>query len=277
MKTPDNAPESGRGYAAQRDFSTGPSTYTDADFLQKIAMAAGLDRLADPALVADLASGPGKLGQGLQRLYPQHRFLFIDVSAEQIEKAKQTNQDPRNQFIVADIRKMPTVTTESIDVAVARYTLKDLTWEEKVSTLQEIRRIIKPNGILAVADMVSPNYEVQAWLNEQHGMKQEFEWRNPATEGYCYIPTTREWLGFLRHAGFDAHVSDTHMSFVATRQWVTGGQIDEAQKDTLDRFILNAPENVKEAFNISQERHAETGEKLVKIDYPITIIRAVKP
>lgn len=267
--------ESGRGYAHQRNFDTVP-TYTDADFLRKIAMAARLDQFIGSALVTDLASGPGKLGLGLQRLHPQHRFLFIDVSTEQIKKANQANQDPRNQFVAADIRRMPEIASESVDAAVARYTLKDLTWEEKVLTLQEIRRIIRPNGVLAVADMVSPSCEVRAWLNEQHSIKQEFEWRNPEKEGRCYIPTTREWLGFLRHAGFNPQVSDTHMSFVATRQWVIGGQIDEAQKVALDTFILSAPAEARKVFNIRTETDPKTGEDLVKLDYPLVIITANK-
>lgn len=268
-------PESGRAYAEHRDFDQVP-TYTDEDFLRKIAAAAGLETLTESALVADLACGPGKLGQSLQGSHPQHRFLFVDISVEQIEKARQANPDPRNRFIIADIRRMPEVATELVDKAVARYTIKDLTWEEKVLTLQEIRRIIRPNGILVVADMVAPNCRVQRWLNQQHAMKQEYEWRNPEKEGECYIPTTHEWLGFLRQAGFSARVFDTHMSPVTTRQWVSGGQINEVQKSMLDEFVLNTSPKTKEAFNIHMEKDQKTGEDLVRIDYPLTIIVAAK-
>jgi|Napbiome12C3dose_1001474.scaffolds.fasta_scaffold00012_8 ubiquinone/menaquinone biosynthesis C-methylase UbiE len=274
MIKPD--PESKRGYASQRDFTAGPSTYSDEVFLKKISETAALRHLADSALVADLASGPGKLGLALQTLHQyQPRFLFVDASPQQIAKAQAANQDPRNQFVVADIRKMPEIASGSVDAAVARYTLKDLTLEEKVSTLEEINRIMKHAALLAVADMVAPNLEVQDWLNRQHSMKQEFEWRNVKTEGRCYIPTTREWLSFLHQAGFQAWVYDTHMSFVKTEDWVKGKQFTEDKKEkqlaALNKFILAAPPAAKTAFNIREENG------LVKIDYPITIIRAIKP
>lgn len=266
----------GRGYAEKRDFTAGPPTYTDDRFLNKIALAARLDQFAGSALVADLASGPGKLGHDLQELFPRHRFVFIDISPQQIQKAQAANPNPDNQFLVADIRRIPQLPTGSIDIAIARYTLKDLTQQEKIPTLIEIRRILKPNGIMAIADMVSPNRAVRSWLNRQHGMKQEFEWRNPKTEGCCYIPTTQEWLNFLHWAGFNAEVFDTHTSFVTTSQWVTSGQTDEEQKNALDKFILGAPTKAKEAFNIRIEKDKETQEEKTAIDYPLVIITARK-
>lgn len=275
MRNPNN-PESGRAYAQNRDFDKGPATYSDDVFLQKIAAAAGLNMSAHSLLVADLACGPGKLASGLQRLYPQHSFLLIDTSPEQIEKAQLANPNKGNQFVVADIRHMPEIASHSVGAAIARYALKDLTLEEKIPTLQEIRRIMQPGSLLAVADMVAPTSEVRDWLNEQHGMKQEFEWRNPKTEGHCYIPTTEEWVSFMETAGFfPVFEYSTHMSYVATKNWLVSHQINETQKGILDQFILQADETVKEAFNIRTEKDAVTGEELIKIDYPLTIITAI--
>lgn len=260
----------GRGYGGWRNFNAGPSTYTDGGFLDKIIKAAGLDTFAGSALVADLMSGPGKVGLGIQRLYPQHQFLFVDASVAQIDKARQASQDPRNQFVVADVRSMPQIASKSVDAAIARYSLKDLTFEEKIPTLQEIRRIMRPGATLAIADMITPvNPIAKAWLNEQHRMKQEFEWRNPQTEDHCYIPTSSEWLDFLRKAEFKAHISSTHMSNVTTNQWSVSHQVDDKQLAALNQFILKAPKEAKKAFNIREE------DGLVKIEYPLTIIRAV--
>lgn len=268
MSTP--TPESQRGYGSQRDFAQGPSTYSDNAFLFKIADAMRIFDHPGPTLVADLMSGPGRLGLRLQEIV-EHRgsFLFVDADPEQIRKAQQASRHPLNKFQVADVRKMPEVATESVDIAVARYSIKDLTNEEKIPTLREIRRIMKPGKILAVADMVSPSKEAQGWLNDQHGMKQGFEWRKPA-EGQCYIPTTEEYLDHLQQAGFRARVWDTHISVVDTRTWVASNQINEAQLVSLNRFILDAPEAVKEAFDIKEEDRA------VKLKYPLVIIRAVK-
>lgn len=261
---------SGRGYAEQRDWKVAPPTYSDKDFLRKIAVAAGLIPSKGSLLVADLACGPGMLGRKLQELVPAHRLLFVDVSPAQIAIARQANLDPRNEFAVADIRKMPEVATGYVGAVVARYVLKDLTCEEKIPTLREINRIMKPKTLLAVADMTAPNPEARDWLNIQHGIKQEFEWRNPQTEGHCYIPTTREWLDYLHQAGFDPIVCYTHKSFVTTTQWKASNQIAANELEALNQFILQAPPVAKQAFNIREK------DGLVKIDYPLIIIRAAK-
>ena len=266
----NKTPESRIGYGSQRNFDQGPSTYSDGNLLLKINKAAKLSDGSDSKLVVDLMSGPGRLGLDLQRLNTRHRFLFIDADPRQIEKARQASLDERNIFQVADIRNMPEIEDKTADTAVVCYGLKDLPWDEKGIALREIRRIMRPESTLVVADMVSPDQETQDWLNRQHRMKQEMEWRDPKIHGLCYIPRADEWESFLHRAGFWASVDNYHTSFVTTNDWVSGGQINEDQLAALNKFILQAPKSVTEKLNIRQEQD------LVKIDYPLVIIRAVK-
>lgn len=78
-------------------------------------------------------------------------------------------------------------------------------------------------------------------------------------------------MALLENAGFEASVDSMYTSRVTTTQWAgKAGQISDAQRMEMDRLILQAPGLAKLAFNIREE------EGLVKVDYPVIIIRAVK-
>ena len=107
-------------------------------------------------------------------------------------------------------------------------------------------------------------------INNQHSFKQQFNGRNILADGMCNIPTESEWIANLLEAKFHVDVVDYHISQVKTSDWVNGGQITSDQQKELDAFILAAPDEVKDKFNIRQEG----GD--VKVDYPVIIIRATK-
>ncbi len=252
----------------RRDFATGPSTYTDAGFSQKIYEATGLADRTTPAKVADIMSGPGKVGLALQERDPRHRFFFLDLAGGQLSKI---SPDENRFRLVGDARALP-LADGYLDIVVVRYALKDLTIDEQPVALKEILRGLRPGGELIIADMVSPEVQgAKEWLNKQHALKQELSGRNPLTEGVCHIPTQSEWVVLLEQAGFHVEMYDSHLSCVTTTDWVKGKQVTVEQLVQLDQMIMEAPPMVKKAFNIRKE------DALVKIDYPLVILRAVKP
>ncbi len=118
--------------------------------------------------------------------------------------------------------------------------------------------------------MVAPE-GTKDWLNEHHRQKQRFEHRNIERDGECHIPTQEEWMTLLENAGFEASVDAMYTSRVTTTQWAgKAGQISDAQRMEMDRLLLQAPDLAKSTFNIREE------DGLVKVDYPVIIIRAVK-
>lgn len=248
----------------QRNFDSGPKTYTDQDFVKKIFTASGIGNQTG-LLIADIMSGPGKLGKSIERTAPDNKFVYLDLSQEQLGRIAPNNNDDR---IRADARKIP-FATGSLDVTLARYSIKDLTPEDQLKALNEINRILKNGGTLVIADMVATD-DTKEWLNAQHSLKQEFNGRDITKEGTCHIPTLKEWEEILVQAGFKIDSIDSHMSFVNTSDWLNGNQISPEQLNELNRIILTAPDNVRKAFNIRQE------DSKVLIDYPVTIIGAKK-
>lgn len=245
-----------------RLFDKAPPTYTDAEFLNKIIAAVDFNSLPTPARIADVMSGPGKVGLVLQKQFPKHHYYFLDFARGQLMKI------PGEGKIAADARALP-LAPECLDAVVVRYALKDLTEKEQPEVLKGIFQVLKPGGRLVIADMVAPN-NCQSWLNKQHALKQTFSGRRE-DEGRCHIPTTNQWFKMLRKTGFHVELVDDHKSYVTTNDWLLSSQVNEAQLSDLNKTILAAPQDVREAFNIRQEGG------LVKIDYPIIIIKAVKP
>lgn len=275
------AESGGREYGAQRQYIQGPSTYKDERFLRMIAYAGDL-LPPRSGMVCDLMCGPGKLGLQLQQLNPGLDLMFVDLSQKQLDRAHSASTNLRNQFIQADARRLSeSIPAQTVDLAVIRYALKDLTVQEKVPTLEQIGKILRPQASrqfqpsLVIADMVAPNRETRDWLNKQHSMKQGFEWRDHPTEGHCYIPTLQEWFDMLKIAGFFGYEQwFTYTSSVNTKEWLSGGQIKEDQLAALNKFIFDdqeTPEQVRTAFNIRTEENGD-----VRIDYPVTVIRAYK-
>ena len=249
----------------KRDFDTGPATYTDAVFFGKIIDGLQLNRLSKGAVVADLMSGPGKVGLAIQESFPNLQYVFVDFAEKQLEKIPNTE----NWRVGADVRDLP-FAAYSLDRAVARYSIKDLTVNDQPQVLQQIYDSLKLGGIISIADMVSPSEQTKDWLNEQHSLKQVFSGRKPEVEGLCHIPTKQEWIQLLTEAGFKAEVGGYHMSFVSTTDWLKGKQVTEEQLCQLDDMILGAPVEAQEAFNIREE------DGLVKIDYPVILLKGRK-
>lgn len=250
----------------------GPPTYTSQEFLQKIFVAAGLNTSTRPVRVLDSMSGPGLVGVGLRKLAPKHRYYYLDLVKDQL--ARVANAEER---VVGDARKMP-FRRGSFRVGVVRYAAKDITEEEQYGLFQEMYDVTARRGRWVLADMYAPTVgdaildgQIYEWLNWQHAMKQERSSRNRATEGTCHIPTEEGWLNLFRGVGFRATLVDHHISFVTTTDWLNSNQVTVGQLRELNQMILTAPTAAKIAFNIREE------DGLVKIDYPVTIIRAVKP
>lgn len=253
------------GEYPRRDFDTGPKTYTDAVFLDTILAATGLAEFEGSALVVDFMSGPGKVASGIKERISGHRYIALDGSVGLLRKIA----DPELESVISDVRGLA-LKPNLVDVGIVRYGVKDIPEDQQLDVLKQFYEVLKPGGVLVVADMVSAE-GTREWNNKQHSQKQQFSGRDITTEGECNIPTEAEWIAILQEAGLEAEVFDYYTSYVTTTDWVNGRQITDEQKQLMDKLLLSAPDEIKTAFNIRQE-----GE-YVRIDYPVIIIKAVKP
>ncbi len=254
----------------RRNDLEGPATYRDVPFSEKIANAANLSPEGPSLRVADFMSRHGKMAAEMQAIAPQHEYTAVAVSSGQLEKTPDGITT-----LISDVRGLEGVNSYSFDLGFVRYGVKDIDRSEQLDALESMGRALKDGGTLVIADMVAPE-GTKDWINEHHRQKQLFEGRKIERDGMCHIPTQEEWMTLLADSGFDASVSDIYVSRVKTTDWVNGLQfgtdIEEAnaKRAEMDRLILQAPDEAKAAFNIREE------EGLVKVDYPVIIIRAIK-
>lgn len=249
----------------RRDDREGPPTYRDPSFSELIANAAGLVPTGPSLRVADVMSRHGKMAAELRAIAPQHSFTAIALTEGQLSSTPEGIAT-----LTADARTFDPATVGVFDLGVARYGFKEFRAEEQPQALASAHGIIKDNGALVVVDMVATK-STKDWLNKHHRQKQRFEGRDIKRDGECHIPTRDEWLKLLTAAGFRPEVSSYYTSRVTTTDWVRGKQITDEQREEMDRQMLEAPYEITRFFNIREE------DGLVRIDYPVIIIRAVKP
>ncbi len=250
-----------------RDFDKGPKTYSDRAFMDTIHAATGLADFPGVATVIDLMSGPAKVAQGLRERSPQHRYFALDAAEGKLAKIPEGIGR-----LQADVRTMLSgdMHVPIADVVVARYGLKDIPQGQQREVLENIYYRLRPEGILVIADMVSPD-GMKFRTNQQHSLKQELGNipRDIATEGRCNIPTEDGWFDLLENAGFKVQSRQDYVSQVSTANWVEGNQIGIPQRAQMDKLLAGEPRYFKMRFNIS-------GESPVNIGFPVLIIRAIR-
>jgi SAM-dependent methyltransferase len=76
------------------------------------------------------------------------RVLALDVSAESVAFAKENYAAPNVDFLVSDCRQIP-LGAETVDAAVCFEVIEHLV--EQTTLLQEIRRVLRPHGVLVIS------------------------------------------------------------------------------------------------------------------------------
>ena len=119
--------------------------------------------LKDGSLLLDAGCGPGNISAGLAELIPNGKVIGIDFSTDIIEQAQQgypTLKYENLEFEQGDIYNLK-FADDSFDVIHMHQVLQHL--KNPVSALIELRRVLKPGGILACRDA---DYGAFTWCPE---------------------------------------------------------------------------------------------------------------
>ncbi|RLN92921.1 hypothetical protein BBJ28_00015574 [Nothophytophthora sp. Chile5] len=115
--------------------------------------------------ILDLGCGAGGGLCELQMLYPQAEIVGLDVSIQALERSKETwhrfvAQSP--EFAAKKLRlyhqsceRMKGLLSNSVDLAVGVQSLQEV--ENLSQAVNEIARVLKPGGLLFVADFIPPD------------------------------------------------------------------------------------------------------------------------
>lgn len=107
----------------------------------------------------DLGCGDGFLGYFIYRLYPESSGVFMDISAEMIQKARARDSNHPSEFITMDFGKPEWhESIESIakfDLVISGYSIHHIRNREKKRLYADIFRLLNPGGIFLNLDHVS--------------------------------------------------------------------------------------------------------------------------
>lgn len=108
-----------------------------------------LPHLQDATHLLDVGCGPGSISIGFAQAISKGQVTAIDVSTKSIEQAQQHHQRDNLHFQTANVYALP-FADAVFDVVHAHQVLQHLS--QPLLALQEMQRVLKPNGVLALRD-----------------------------------------------------------------------------------------------------------------------------
>ncbi len=111
-----------------------------------------VEYLTDGQTLLDVGCGPGSISADLARRLPHGSVLAIDNASEIIEQAASEPEYRELTNLTFEVRDVYDTGLEddSFDVVFAHQVLQHLT--DPVAALREMRRVVKPTGVVAVRD-----------------------------------------------------------------------------------------------------------------------------
>lgn len=152
--------------------------------------------------VLDIGCGTGTLT--LRAAQKGANVKGIDVNLQMLEiaqkRANKMNVTQTVAFCVMGVAELDGEKSESYDVVISGLCFSELTEYELVYTLKEIKRILKPRGILLLADEVSPNSlskKIFNWLIRFPLVIITYILTQTTTKAVENLPEMTERAGFL--------------------------------------------------------------------------------
>lgn len=171
----------------------------------------------------DVGCGPGTITLDLAELVAPGRVVGVDASAEVVGHADELRRSravPNAEFRVDDVYDLG-FPDASFDVVHAHQVLQHLT--DPVAALVEMRRVLRPGGILAVRDS---DYGAFVWAPELPELSRWLELYHRVTErNGAEADAGRHLFGWVQRAGFvDAVAGSATWTFAdpESRAWWSG-------------------------------------------------------
>lgn len=182
-----------------------------------------LPHLTHGLSVLDVGSGPGTITAGFARLVAPGPVLGIDRSPEVVATATELAREQHLanlSFDTGDVYKLH-FPDDSFDVVHAHQVLQHLT--DPVAALQEMRRVCKPGGIVAVRDA---DYRGMFWYPQPSEMEEWMQlYQQVARHNQAEPDAGRRLVHWARAAGF-THVTPSSANWLyatpEARTWLAG-------------------------------------------------------
>jgi SAM-dependent methyltransferase len=181
-------------------------------------------RLEDGLEILDLGCGPGTISADLARRVPHGRVTGVDRSEEIIEGARRLAEQEGLEnlsFETGDCYELP-YAERSFDLVYAHQLLQHLS--DPVAALVEMRRLLRPDGLLAVRDS---DYGAFVWYPDDARLDRWLELYHQVTgANHAEADAGRRLHVWVDEAGFGAkEVSSSTWTFQSAEERAWWGQL----------------------------------------------------
>ncbi|MCL0044485.1 class I SAM-dependent methyltransferase [Dehalococcoidia bacterium] len=248
---------------AKEHFARQASLYAESDVHRageslKVIMEYGA--LGQYEVAIDIGTGAGFTAFSIAS-YSTH-VLATDIAPGMLTQVRRLASE-RNitnvEVVIAEAENLP-LPGASMDAVSCRHAAHH--FYDLHQSVQEARRVLKPGGVLLLADTVAPesNYQ-ESWMND-------VEVRRDATHQRNLKPS--EWRTVLDDEGFYL----THSSFVKVNlkfdEWIRLSATPEEEAESLYRTFESASPAVVSAFDI------RTVCETIHFHWDVLVVRAVR-
>lgn len=208
-----------------------------------------LDRLAELAgaraeeRALDVATGGGHTALAIARTAGQ--VVASDLTPKMLAAAEAfiRGEGVENvTFEVAAAEELP-FDDASFDVVTCR--IAPHHFADVRAFCREVARVLKPGGRFVMIDSVAPDDdELDRFIND-------VEWRRDKSHVRNY--RLSEWQEWIEATGLTVDVAELFERRYEFQSWAERSRMDEAEQDELEAILLNAPERVREHFDVRIE------------------------
>jgi len=122
--------------------------------------------------ILDLCCGPGQVAAEILKCTLDIELVGVDISGDAIRTARNKNQHARAVFIQCNVTELPFEGPE-FTKCIFSFGIHHLTEVDRQRSLNEIHRVLKPEGLLYIVEYNSPESGLQrlnalvfAWLDQ---------------------------------------------------------------------------------------------------------------
>jgi SAM-dependent methyltransferase len=184
---------------------------------------------------AEVACGPGLISRAMARRVGSVQGLDLTPAMVDKARAEATAAGVGNvSFTVGDATALD-LAADSFDGAITRFSLHHIPAPLRV--LEEMRRVVKPGGLVIVADHVTDDAgEAAAWHEQVERLRDPSHWA-------CLTPARLAALG--ERAGLEPDLDRVVPFQIDYDEWLNRGSGGPANADLIDRLLGEAPAGVE--------------------------------
>jgi ubiquinone/menaquinone biosynthesis C-methylase UbiE len=185
--------------------------------------------------ILDVGCGPGSITAGLARLVPQGHVVGVDILSDYLDQARHLAeaQGVKNiEFIQSDAHAIKALSDESFDIVHSHQVLLHLS--DPVGALREMRRLVKPGGIVAAKDnAINVSVPTNAVIEKQVEIYERIARdRGAHTDGGRHTPAWAHEAGFAWDKIEMSSAAWEYSGPEGRRIWIEGA------KDTLRKVAM---------------------------------------